>query len=110
MATAAAQAQLLSLTMYKSDLEYKLMGIVAEKQQLTKMSAEYAEMYAEMGGTSDAFEDDMYVVALQKREEALEADQTILESQLQEVNTQKESVAELVKNNIKKDFKINFGS
>lgn len=110
MATAAAQARLLSLTMYKSDLEYKLLGISAQRQQITKLSAEYAEMYAEMGGSSEDFEDDMQVVALQKQEEALEADQTIIETQLQEVNAEKDSVSDLIKNNIKKDFKINFGS
>ena len=110
MATCAAQARLLSLTMYKSDLEYKLMGITAEKQQLTKMAAEYADMYASMGGTADDFEDDINVKLLQQEEEALEANQAIIESQLQEVNAEKDSISELVKNNIKKDFKINFGS
>ena len=110
MATCAAQARLLSLTMYKSDLEFKLMGIIAEKQQLTKLANDYSHMYAEMGGSSDAYQDDMYVVALQKQDEALEAEQTILQTQLQEVNTEKEEVKKLVETNIKQDFKINFGS
>lgn len=109
MATAAAQARLMSLTMYKSDLEFKLMNLSTQRQGITKLSADYAAAYAEMGGT-ESLEDDAYVVALQKQEEYLEQQQTQIETQLQECNAEFDSIEKLVETNIKKDFKLNFGS
>lgn len=109
MATAAAQARLMSLTMYKSDLEFKLMNISTQRQGVTKLSADYAAAYAEMGGT-ESLEDDAYVVSLQKQDEYLEQQQTQIENMLQEANAEKESIEKLVQNNIKQDFKLNFGS
>ncbi len=109
MATAAAQARLLSLTMYKSDLEFKLMSLMNQRQALTYQSQEYAAMYAQ-AGCSSQLQDDVYAIQLQKQEELIESEQTVLETQIKEVNEEKQSIEELVKNNIKKDFKINFGS
>ena len=109
MATAAAQARLMSLTMYKSDLEFKLMNLSTQRQGITKLSADYAAAYADMGGTEN-LEDDAYVIALQKQEEFLEQKQTQIETQLQECNAEFDSIEKLVETNIKKDFKLNFGS
>ncbi len=109
MATAAAQARLMSLTMYKSDLEFKLMTLSTQRSGIHKLTADYAAAYAEMGGTEN-LEDDAYVVALNKQEEFLEQQQTQVETQLAEVNAEFDSIEKLVETNIKKDFKLNFGS
>ena len=109
MATAAAQARLLSLTMHKSDLEFKLMSLAAQKQGITKLSADYAQMYSDAGGTGD-LQDDAYCQYLQKQEEYVDGIQTQIETQLQEVGAEIDSIEKLVQTNIKKEFKINFGS
>jgi len=109
MATAAAQARLMSLTMYKSDLEFKLMTVCTQKQGVSKLSADYAAAYADIGGT-ESLEDDAYIVALQKQEEFLDQQKTQVETQLAEVNAEFDSIEKLVETNIKKEFKLNFGS
>ena len=109
MATAAAQARLLSLTMYKSDLEFKLMSLMNQRQCITYQVQEITKAYADAGCT-DSLESDPTAVYLQQIEKNIDAEQTVLQTQIQEVNEEKQSIEELVKNNIKKDFKINFGS
>lgn len=109
MTVAAAQARLLSLTMYKSDLEYRIMNISNQKQALALQSAAYAQAYAEAGGT-DSLENNPYMLAIQYKDKALETEQKTLETQQQAAATELESVEKLVENNIKKDFKLNLGT
>lgn len=109
MTMAAAQARMLTLTLYKSDLEYRLMSISNQKQALALQSSAYAAAYAEAGG-SGSLEDDPYMLAIQYQDEALDAEQKTLETQQKAAAADLESVEKLVDNNIKKDFKLNIGS
>ncbi len=109
MTIAAAQARMLTLTMYKSDLEYRLMNISNQKQALAMQSAAYAQAYSEAGGT-DSLENNPYMLAIQYRDKALECEQKTLETQQKAAAADLESVEKLVDNNVKKDFKLNIGS
>ena len=109
MTIAAAQARLMTLTMYKSDLEYRMMSISNQKQALALQSAAYAQAYAEAGGT-DSLENDPYMLSIQYQDKALEMEQKTLETQQKSADANLESVQKILDNNIKKDFKINFGS
>ncbi len=109
MTMAAAQARMLTLTLYKSDLEYRLMSISNQKQALALQSSAYAAAYAEAGG-SGSLEDDPYMLAIQYQDQALEAEQKTIETQQKAAAADLESVEKLVDNNIKKDFKLNIGT
>ena len=109
MTIASAQARLLTLTMYKSDLEYRLMSISNQKQTLALQSANYAAQYANCGGTG-SLENDPYMLSIQYMDKALEAEQKTLETQQKAAAADLESVEKLVDNNVKKDFKLNIGS
>lgn len=109
MTVAAAQARMLTLTMYKSDLEYRLMDLQNQQQALAMQSSAYATAYSEAGGTG-SLENDPYMLAIQYKEKALEAEQKTLETQQKAAAADLESVEKLVDNNIKKDFKLNIGS
>ena len=108
MTMAAAQARMLTLTMYKSDLEYRLMSITNQKQALAMQSSAYAAAYAENGGTG-SLENDPYMLAIQYQDKALETEQKTLETQHQAAAADLESIEKLVDNNVKKDFKLNLG-
>ena len=105
---AAAQARMLTLTLYKSDLEYRLMSITNQKQALAMQSSAYAAAYAENGGTG-SLENDPYMLAIQYQDKALETEQKTLETQQQAASTDLESIKKLVENNVKNDFKLNLG-
>ena len=109
MTIASAQARILSLTMYKSDLEYRLMSISNQKQALSLQSANYAAMYANAGGTG-SLENDPYMLQIQYMDKALEAEQKTLETQQKAAASDLESVEKLLDTNVKKDFKLNIGS
>ena len=109
MTIAAAQARVMTLTMYKSDLEYRLMSISNQKQALALQSAAYAQAYSEAGGT-DSLENDPYMLAIQYKDKALETEQKTLETQQAAATEDLNAIEKLLQNNIKKDFKINFGS
>ena len=109
MTVAAAQARMLSLTMYKSDLEYRLMSLSNQEQTLSLQSANYAAAYASAGGTG-SLENDPYMLQIQYMQKALEAERKTLETQQKAVSTNLESIEKLVDTNIKKDFKLNIGS
>ena len=109
MTIAAAQARMLTLTMYKSDLEYRLMNISNQKQALALQSAQYAAAYSEAGGTG-SLDDDPYMSRIQYMDKALEAEQKTLETQQKAAAADLESVEKLVDTNVKKDFKLNIGS
>ena len=76
MTVAAAQARMLSLTMYKSDLEYRLMSLSNQEQTLSLQSANYAAAYASAGGTG-SLENDPYMLQIQYMQKALEADKKL---------------------------------
>ena len=109
MTIAAAQARMLSLTMYKSDLEYRLMSISNQRQALSLQSSNYAALYAAAGGTG-SLDNDPYMLQVQYMDKALEAEQKTLETQQKAAASDLESIEKLVDSNIKKDFKLNIGS
>ena len=100
MTIAACNARLLTLTMYKSDLEYRIISVSNRRQQLAYQSA----------ALSDAdFNEDPRVEALQLHESALELEQKNLETQQKAVVSEYEGLQKLLESNIKKDFKIDVG-
>ena len=109
MAFAAAQARLLTLTMHKSDLEYRITNLCQQKQTLSTQAAAYALAYQEAGGSGD-LTNDPTMLAIQYQEKQLDSEKTMIESQHQAITTEVESTQKMVDNNIKKDFKLNLGS
>lgn len=114
MAVAAAQARMLTLTMYKSDLEYRIMNISAQRQALSTQSQAYStaiyQQYQEAGLDAPDLSNDPVLAGIQAQDSYLEQQQKTLETQQKSVTSDLESVEKLVDTNIKKDFKLNIGS
>ncbi|MBQ2871506.1 hypothetical protein IJE86_07385 [bacterium] len=109
MAFAAAQARLLSLTLHKSDLEYRITSLCNQKQQLATQASAYA-IAAQEAGFAGNINDTPEMLAIKYQEDALDSEKTVIESQHQAITTELESTQKMVDNNIKKDFKLNLGS
>lgn len=109
MASAAAQARLLSLTMHRSDLQFKLMSISQSRQALTTQAMQIAQAYSD-AGIEEGYEDDIEVIKINKAEQLLEQQQQMVQTELTEINAEYDSIEKLVGENIKRDFKLNFGS
>ena len=100
MTIASVNARLLTMSMYKSDLEYRIMAVSNRRQQLSYQSA----------ALSDAdFNEDPRVKALQLQESALDLEQKNLETQQKAVSAEFDGLQKLLESNIKKDFKIDIG-
>ncbi|MBO5947475.1 hypothetical protein J6Q66_01410 [bacterium] len=97
MTMCALNARLLSLTMYKSDLEYKILSITNRRQIIAYQTAALADLDFESDEMSQ----------LQAIDQIYELEQTNLETQQKAVTAEFDSVQKLLDNNIKKDFKIN---
>ena len=97
MTVAALNARLLQLTMYKSDLEYKILAINNKRQIIAYQTAALADL------DFDSSEMDQ----LQAIDQIYELEQTNLETQEKAVSAEFDSVQKLLENNIKKEFKLN---
>ena len=97
MTMCVLNARLLSLTMQKSDLEYKILAINNKRQIISYQTAALA----------DVDMDDPSMTQLQALDQVYELEQTSLETQEKEVSAEFDSVQKLLENNIKKDFKLN---
>ena len=97
MTFCVGQATLLSLTMQKSDLEYKILSISNKRQIIAYQTAALA------GSDTDSPE----MAQLQAIDQVYELEQTSLETQEKMVSAEFDGVQKMVENNIKKDCKLN---
>lgn len=102
MTVAALNTNILSLTLYKSNLEFRVMQLTSQRQNIA-----YTLSRACMN--SD-FENDPQVQQLQYMDSYLEIEQKNLETQQKSATAQLESLQKLLDNNIKKDFTINLSA
>ena len=108
MTVSAAVISLQYYTSYKSDLEYSLMEIGQRRAALAYESSALA-----ISASTDPeaiLSDDPTYQALSWQDKQYEQQQKTLETQLSVVNAQIQSYQQLVDNNTKSNFKINFGS
>jgi len=97
MTVCALNARLLSLTMQKSDLEYKILAISNKRMMISYQTAAFADLDFESPEMKQ----------LQAIDQIYELEQTNLETQEKEISAEFDSVQKLLENNIKKDFKLN---
>lgn len=97
MTYAVVELQVLTGKMMKSDLEFQLMGISNERQQL-------AWQMANMIGAD--FNEDPLVAKIQAFDQALELQQNRMETQHKAVSADVESWQKLLTENVKKDHKV----
>ena len=93
MTMCVLNARLLSLTMQKSDLEYKILCINNKRQMIAWQTAALA----------DVDMDDPAMTQLQAIDQVYELEQTNLETQEMAISAEFDSVQKLLENNIKKD-------
>lgn len=98
MTVGAINTRLLSLTMYKSNLEFSITSITNKRQQIA---------YQTMQLAGADFENDPRVQALQAMDQYLELQQKNLETQQKAANSELESMQKILDTNVKKDFTIN---
>ncbi len=103
MTVCALNTNILSLTLYKSNLEYSIMNISSQRQNIAYTLSRACT------GTTD-FSNDPQVQSLQYMDSYLELQQKNLETQQKAATTQLESLQKLLENNIKKDFTINLSA
>ena len=107
MTVCAALISLQYSMSYKSDLEFSLMEIGQRRQALAYRSSVLA-----MKSSSDPeviLSEDPTYLAMTWQDKQYEQQQKTLETQLSVVSAQIESYQKLVDNNVKNEFKINFG-
>ena len=97
MTMCALNARLLSLTMYKSDLEFKILCITNRRQKIAYLTS----------GMLDSDMESPEMQRLNAMDQIYELEQTNLETQQKAVTAEFDSVQKLLENNIKKDFKLN---
>ena len=101
MTFCALNTRLLTLTMYKSNLEYSITSISNKRQQVA---------YQTMNLANVDWENDPRVKQLQAMDSYLELQQKNLETQQKAATAQLESYQKLLDSNIKKDFTINLNA
>ncbi len=102
MTVAAVNTNILSLTLYKSNLEFSIMGISNKRQNIAYTLSRAC--------TGSDWENDPQVQQLQYMDSYLELQQKNLETQQKSAAAQLESLEKLLENNIKKDFTINLSA
>lgn len=101
MTIAAVQANILSCTLYKSNLEYTIMNISNKRQQIA---------YQTMQLSDCDWENDPRVKRLQAMDSYLELQQKNFETQQKAVTSQLDSYQKLLDTNVKKDFTLNLNA
>ena len=101
MTISAVQANILSTTLYKSNLEFQIMNISNKRQQIAYQTMQLADV---------DWESDPRVKQLQAMDSYLELQQENLETQQKSAAAQLESYQKLLDNNVKKDFTLNLNA
>ena len=101
MTFCALNTRLLTLTMYKSNLEYSITSISNKRQQIA---------YQTMSLANVDWESDPRVKQLQAMDSYLELQQKNLETQQKAASAELESMQKIVENNVKKDMTLNLNA
>lgn len=101
MTIGSVNANLLSTTLYKSNLEHTIMTISNKRQQIA-----YQTMQLSNADGVD-WENDPRIQQLQAMDSYLELQQKNLETQQQSAAAQLQSLQKLLETNTKKDFTLN---
>lgn len=101
MTICAIQANILSCTLYKSNLEFNIMSISNKRQQIA---------YQTMQLSDADWENDPRVKQLQAMDSYLELQQKNFETQQKSVTSQLESYQKILDTNVKKDFTLNLNA
>lgn len=97
MTIGAINTRLLSLTMYKSNLEFSITSITNKRQQIA---------YQTMQLSDADWESDPRVKQLQAYDQYLELQQKNLETQQKAATNELESMQKILDTNVKKDFTL----
>ena len=103
MTIGAINTRLLSLTMYKSNLEFTITSISNRRQNLAYQTMQLATAGAD-------FENDPRVQQLQAMDQYLELQQKNLETQQKAASSELESMQKILDTNVKKDFTLNLNA
>lgn len=98
MTIGAINTRLLTLTLYKSNLEFSIMNISNKRSTIA---------YETQNLIGADWENDPSVKKLQLMDQQLELQQKNLETQQKAASSELESMQKILDNNIKKDFTIN---
>ena len=101
MTIGAINPRLLSLTLYKSNLEFSITSISNKRQQIA---------YQTMQLSNVDWENDPRVQQLQAMDSYLELQQKNLETQQKAASSELESMQKILDTNIKKDFQLNLNA
>ena len=101
MTICAIHANILSTTLYKSNLEFSIMSISNKRQQIA---------YQTMQLSNADWETDPRVKQLQAMDSYLELQQKNLETQQKSAASQLESYQKILDTNVKKDFTLNLNA
>ena len=98
MTIGAINTRLLSLTLYKSNLEYSITSISNKRQQIAYQTMQLADA---------DWESDPRIQQLQAMDSYLELQQKNLETQQKAVASELESMQKILDTNVKNDFQLN---
>ena len=101
MTIGAINTRLLSLTMYKSNLEFSITSISNRRQQIAYQTMQLADA---------DWESDPRVQQLQSMDQYLELQQKNLETQQKAATSELESMQKILDTNVKKDFTLNLNA
>ena len=101
MTIAAVQANILSTTLYKSNLEFQIMNISNKRQQIAYQTMQLSDV---------DWENDPRVKQLQTMDSYLELQQENFETQQKAAASQLESYQKILDTNVKKDFTLNLNA
>lgn len=101
MTVSAIQANILSTTLYKSNLEFQIMNISNKRQQIAYQTMQLSDV---------DWENDPRVKQLQAMDSYLELQQENFETQQKAAAAQLESYQKLLDTNVKKDFTLNLNA
>lgn len=101
MTIGAINTRLLSLTLYKSNLEYSITSISNKRQQIAYQTMQLSDV---------DWESDPRVQQLQAMDSYLELQQKNLETQQKAASSELESMQKILDTNVKKDFTLNLNA
>mgnify|MGYP001625071887 CR=1 FL=1 len=101
MTIGAINTRLLSLTLYKSNLEFSITSISNQRQQIAYQTATLSNV---------DWENDPRVKQLQAMDSYLELQQKNLETQQKAAASELESMQKILDTNVKKDFTLNLNA
>ena len=101
MTIGSINTRLLSLTLYKSNLEFSITSISNQRQQIA---------YQTMQLSDADWESDPRIQQLQAMDSYLELQQKNLETQQKAATSELESMQKILDTNVKKDFTLNLNA